>query len=90
MLSASSSVYELRQAAKFLGISQAGSKTKMYERICTAHLTSLRRQAVEVAESAYQRDVIEPRVALPVRQPSDRERLLHNMTHLPFRSWCPH
>ena len=89
-LSASSSVYDLRQAAKFLGISQAGSKTKIYERICTAHLTSLRRQAVEVAESAYQRDVLEPRVSLPVRQPSDRERMLHNMTHLPFRSWCPH
>ena len=27
---------------------------------------------------------------MPARQPSDRERMLHNMTHLPFRSWCPH
>ena len=86
----SSSVYDLRQAAKFLGISQAGSKTKIYERVCTSHLLALRRQAVEVAEEAYQRDVVEPRILLPVRQPSDRERMLHNMTHLPFRSWCPH
>ena len=51
---------------------------------------ALRRQAVEVAEEAYQRDVVEPRVSLPVRQPSDRERMLHNMTHIPYRSWCPH
>ena len=65
----------------------------MYERICTiltAHLLALRRQAVEVAESAHQRDVVELRVALPVRQPNDRERMLHNMTNVPFRSWCPH
>lgn len=34
--------------------------------------------------------MIEPRVAIPVRQPSDRERMLHNMTHIPYRSWCPH
>ena len=89
-LRANSSAYDLRQAAKFLGISQAGSKRKIYERVCTSHLLALRRQAVEVAEEAYQRDVVEPRVSLPVRQPSDRERMLHNMTHIPYRSWCPH
>ena len=85
-----SSVYDLRQAARFLGISQAGSKTKIYERVCTSHLLALRRQAVEVAEEVYQRDVVEPRISLPVRQPSDRERMLHNITHIPYRRWCPH
>ena len=66
-LHANSSVYDLRQAAKFFGVSQAGSKSKIYERICATHLLALRRQAVEVAESAYQRDIVEPRISLPVR-----------------------
>ena len=27
---------------------------------------------------------------MPMKQPSLRERRLHELTHLPFRQWCPH
>ena len=88
-LSATSPVHDLRNACRFLGVSQAGSKRKMYERICKTHLLALRREAIQIAEERYQGEVIEPRAQNPVRQPSDRERQLHMLTHLPFRAWCP-
>ena len=31
-----------------------------------------------------------PRVCDAPKQPSDRERALHEVTHLPYKSWCPH
>ena len=84
-----SKVKDLRVACKWLGVSQAGSKSKMFSRLKQAHLTSLRRSAVEVANMEYKSEEhpAEP-AAVAGRQPSHRERMLHELTHLPYRDWC--
>ena len=36
-------------------------------------------------------DVVQPALCLPCpKTPSDQEVALHNLTHLPYRSWCRH
>ena len=42
VLKPTSPVKDLRAAAKFLGVSQAGNKTRMFERICACHILALR------------------------------------------------
>ena len=87
VLKPTSSVQDLHAAAKFLGVSQAGSKSRMFERICSCHILALRRRSLELAEQAYVQEAVPPRAS--TRQPSERERRLHEITHLPFRQWCP-
>ena len=88
---ATSSVYDLRRICRFFGINQSGSKRKMYERIVHCHVVALRRQALEMYEQQYRAEVIDPQEGrVPIKQPSLRERRLHELTHLPFRPWCPH
>eukprot|EP00434_Breviolum_minutum_P043737 symbB.v1.2.039002.t1/scaffold6288.1/size30759/2 len=90
VLKPTSPVKDLRAASKFLGISQAGSKTRMFERICSCHILALRRRSLELAEQRYAEEEVIPKEAYSsTRQPSERERRLHEITHLPFRKWCP-
>eukprot|EP00434_Breviolum_minutum_P029143 symbB.v1.2.025779.t1/scaffold2336.1/size96545/4 len=90
VLKPTSPVKDLRAAAKFLGVSQAGSKTRMIERICSCHFSALRRRSLELAEQKYAEEEVPPEEAYSAtRQPSERERRLHEITHLPFRKWCP-
>ena len=90
VLKPTSSVRDLPAAAKYLGVSQAGSKLRMFERICSCHILALRRRSLELAEQAYQQEEVQPRETYSsTRQPSERERRLHEITHLPFRQWCP-
>ena len=90
VLKPTSPVKDLRAASKFLGISQAGSKTRMFERICSCHILALRRRSLELAEQRYAEEEVIPQEAYSsTRQPSERERRLHEITHLPFRKWCP-
>ena len=90
-LKATSSVYDLRRICKCFGINQSGSKSKMYERIVHCHVVALRRQALEMYEQQYRAEVIDPHESsVPVKQPSLRARRPHELTHLPFRQWCPH
>ena len=86
-----SSIRDLRTAAGFLRISSSGSKAKLFRRIRDAHVTALRRRAVEIANEEYLA-AQGPRPSFqdaPV-QPSDEERRQHNVTHLPMKPWCPH
>ena len=90
VLRPTSSVRDLRAAAKYLGVSQAGSKSRMFERNCSCHILALRRRSLELAEQAYQQEEVQPRETYSsTRQPSERERSLREITHLPFRQWCP-
>ena len=62
----------------------------MFERICSCHILALRRRSLELAEQAYQTEEVQPRDTYSsTRQPTERERRLHEITHLPFRQWCP-
>ena len=60
VLKPTSPVKDLRAAAKFLGVSQAGSKTRMFERICSCHILALRRRSLELAEQKYVEEEVPP------------------------------
>ena len=77
-LTRNSKVADLRVGCQWIGVSQSGSKQKMFERIARSHAQALKRAELEVALQQYQSD------------PTARERALHETTHLPYRAWCPH
>ena len=90
-LSATSSVHDLRRICRYFGINQSGSKRKMYERIVKCHVVALRRRALDLAEQHYRDEIVDPvEAGVRVREPTLRERRLHELTHLPFQPWCPH
>ena len=45
------------------------------------------REAEEAEAGGEERKVVK---VLDPRQPSEEERRTHNLTHLPYRSWCEH
>ena len=83
-----SSVETLRAAGRFLGVSTAGSKRKIFERIRESHVSSLRLRALEVARGEYEAMQPHPQYQDAPAQPTARERKLHEVTHLPFKKWC--
>ena len=71
-------------------MSQFGTKARLFERTCACHILALRRRSLELAEQAYVQEEVPPKETYAsTRQPSERERRLHEITHLPFRQWCP-
>ena len=49
------------------------------------------RHALDMFEQQYRAEVVDPHEsAVPIKKPTLRERRLHELTHLPFRQWCPH
>eukprot|EP00435_Cladocopium_sp_Y103_P020525 s4238_g5.t1 len=87
-VTASSSIDKLRRAARYLRVSASGSKQKIFQRIKDAYLTGLKMQALEAARQEYEALDPKPRFDDAPKQPSPAERKLHEVTHLPFRSWC--
>ena len=83
-----SSVKDLKEAAKYLKLSSSGSKTKIFNRIRDAYEQSLKRRALEVARQDYAKLCPEPRFVDAPVQPTEKERKLHEVTHLPFKRWC--
>ena len=81
VVTAHSTVKLLRDACRWLGISQAGSKSKMFERCKEAHELALRRSLVEAAQEQYRSIRLD---AEPVPVPRDQDRSLHELTHTPL------
>ena len=89
-LTRNSKVADLRVGCQWIGVSQSGSKQKMFERIARSHAQALKRAELEVALQQYQSDTAHAEVVPIPKQPTARERALHETTHLPYRAWCPH
>ena len=90
ILTCESSVKDSRASCRLLGISQAGSKGKMFERIKKSYVQGMRRAAIDMARAEYQREEHPAQPAhLAVRHSTQRERSLHELTRLPYRDWCP-
>ena len=54
------------------------------------HILALRSRSLELAEQAnFQEEVPPNETYASTRQPSERERRLHEITDLPFHQWCP-
>ena len=45
---------------------------------------------VDAQERAGEAPAARPRMARSPREPSKQERLLHEITHIPHRTWCRH
>ena len=70
------------------GSSQSGSKKRMFDRCKKAKETALRRSLVEAAHEQY-KSLQKEAESIPVPvQPTDRDRSLHELTHVPFQPWC--
>ena len=94
-LGPTSKVKDLKNRLKELNAPVWGSKEILWERLkeCEARLRTSREIAEELKrrEEAINRDPESARIPadLPApTQPSEVERELHNLTHLPFASWC--
>ena len=68
-----SSVEVLKTAGRFLGISTAGSKRKIFDRIRDSHISSLRLRALEVARGEYEAVPIHNIKMLQPNQKPERE-----------------
>ena len=91
-LGPTSKVKDLKNRLKELNAPVWGSKEILWERL-KEYEARLRtsREIAEEREEAINRDPESARIPadLPVpTQPSEVERELHNLTHLPFASWC--
>ena len=89
-LTRESTIRDLRTGCRWVGVSQSGSEVRMFDRIVQAHLQALKRSEAEVAMELYNSEQKDPSLAEVPRQPSVRERELHETTHIPYRAWCPH
>lgn len=81
-----SGILDLRTACHWIGVSQAGSKTRLFECVKKAHRDSLRRSAVEIANAEYEREA-QVAVKIPRRRRLPSARALHNLIHIPYRDW---
>ena len=83
-LTRNSKAADLRVGCQWIGVSQSGSKQKMFERIARSHAQALKRAELEVALQQYQSDTAHAEVVPIPKQPTARERALHETTHLPI------
>ena len=88
-LNKQSSIASLRAGCKYLGISQAGSKLKLFDRL-VQHADKLRLQVLQKLATEHAEPLGQP---MPKQQPlhaepSPEERALHEVNHLPYASWC--
>lgn len=82
-----SSVKVLRDACKWSGVSQSGSKKRMFDRCKKAMEETYRRSILESAQERFRAQNLDavPVVAPP--QPSDHARAIHNLTRIPYKAW---
>ena len=79
----------LREAAEHLGLSKAGSKDKIWKRICEFQKEERLKDAL-ISSGKLRRELEGPRPhgPLPLKQPTEEERKRHEITRLPFQPWC--
>ena len=90
VITAVSPVRLLRAAADFLQLSKAGSRQQLWSRLNQEVQRQEHLRAFEFANKLFleeerHKGLVE--VKAP-RQPTEVERALHELTHIPFRSWC--
>ena len=79
---------DLRAAAKWLGVSTAGSKQKILDRLNYTIKREERRQATLLALEHMTKDDRPVKDQRLPRLPSKLERRLRNLSHLPYKAWC--
>ena len=87
-LTSESTLSQIREACRFLGVSKSGSKATCLQRL-RSHLVQLNRKlAIEVAEKLYEEGQRMPEVSPLPKPPTEHEIRAHEACHLPFAPWC--
>ena len=83
-----SAIAVLRAACSFLEVSQSGSKSKLWSRV----LATLDKQAMlaekQLSDAVLQESVEPARPVTSAAPPGEDEVKRHELTHIPFQSWC--
>ena len=79
----------LKAACRSLGIGTSGSKAQLFSRLL-GHMKCRHFEDSLSLEQAAKPPEHQPRAQSTPPTPSDDEVALHNLTHVPFRSWCPY
>ena len=87
-LTSESTLSQIREACKFLGISKSGSKATCLQRIRSQLVQLSRKLAIEVAEKLYEEGQRVPDVSPLPKPPTEQEIRAHEVCHLPFAPWC--
>ena len=90
VISQNSSLAMLRSCAEYMGISRGGAKTALWDRLNQVDQRHERLMMFQTANKLYKEEQIHKGLVFQSAPgvPSQEERLLHEMTHLPYRSWC--
>ena len=89
-LNVNSSLALLRGAAEYLGLNKGGSKKALWNRL-NQKVQQMEHEELFLAANKFYQEEARNRGAIQVhvpRQPSQEERELHELTHLPYRDWC--
>ena len=86
VLTLESTISSLRAACKHVGISQSGSRSKLFRRL----VSHFEQKQLEVFYAAHPViPVVEPRPQMLAIPPADFATIsLHELTHLPYEPWC--
>ena len=92
VITASSSLAMLRANAEYLGISRGGAKQALWDLLNQAVQRHEHQMMFQIANRLYREEQLHKGLVPQSApgEPSREERLLHERTHLPYRSWCDH
>ena len=84
-----SSLAAMRAACRFLGLAATGNRSQCFKRICK-HLKERDLIDADAVRHRLQADSERrPNMQSVPSNPTDAERREHNLTHWPFKPWCP-
>ena len=86
-LTVDSSIASLRAGCKHVGISQSGSKSKLFRRF----VSHFEQKQLEVIYATHPMvPVVQPKPQMLAAAPGDFATIsMHELTHLPYEPWCP-
>ena len=87
-LTPESSLKELKQACKHLGIGVTGSKPLLWQRLKKEVAENKLKTMVDISKSIQKEFERDPSGPKPVYEATPEERALHELTHLPKADWC--
>ena len=90
-VSKQSKVKDLQDACNFLGVNASGSKTKLFDRLCS-YFSREHKKDMEHIKHNLQQQMLGPQAKIQTKgaeKPDDPKVIeRHEVTHLPFAPWC--
>ena len=83
-----SSLKALRELCRELGVPKHGSKQEVLRRLSRNIMEAERHMELTTSQKKY-KEFLTAEPLKEQRQPKPEEVAVHNLTHLPYASWCP-